>query len=446
MFENNFTKIPNEFAFCNQIANEEMLLYVLICINLIETKSISENEKNKYGIAYFNISDILNQLGIANNNTKRIIQIKSTILSLLKPKTINIGTKDAPQIITKQMINGIYTLNGKAITERESINNGTYIASVEVLKSNYFIVRDKDINAILSYASQNNIDKAKLIRYFCLIMREISHNKKGDNYDSRELRYGYMTQNFLLKQHKEIISNSSCITKYNTILQDLKLILFNNNYLTPSNHYISTYFTDNFRLDSDGNVFQSDIEKFNKYILENVNEKSLIKSDKKTSNKKRSIKKKISNAEKLLSGDVSNFSDEQIEQNVIKLNRLKDEHKKLQYKELVESEPEPTTQAQSESTTPIVRTFGKPKPVVPKAEPIEQPTPSQPVIDIVSGLDEEKSKRDLEYDAESVKMFLGNYAFLYKSELSHIRDKTLSIQKFCAKAHVSYSEYLQFIR
>ena len=84
---------------------------------------------------------------------------------------------------------------------------------------------------------------------------------------------------------KKLITDSRTIQRYNKILQDdLHLIRYNNNYLTPDKHYCTTFI---------GNW--DDEVNFNYQLQIEVSAKGLIYTDKVKSNVKRSVKQKINN-------------------------------------------------------------------------------------------------------------------------------------------------------
>lgn len=188
------------------------------------------------------------------NNTKIIGQIKEAIQSLLeKEYIINICNLDGEKRIDNK--NTFFCLELKPIPE-----------------DFYFMIRDDDIDKILKYCQTTNISKYDLIRYF-VACRRMSNN---------EANFGYLTQGKL----KQLIDDSRTIQRYNRILQDeLHLIRYDNNYLTPEKLYCRTF------------IGEYDDKSFDKKVKDTASFEGLVLTDKTKSNEKRSIKQKINNTE-----------------------------------------------------------------------------------------------------------------------------------------------------
>lgn len=209
------------------------------------------------------------------NNTKIIGEVKDAILSLIEKKyIINISNLDGEKSIDNK-------------------NSFFYLELPSPPDEFYFMIKDDDIDKILKYCQTKNLSKYDLIRYF-VACRRMSNNPE---------HFGFLTQLKL----KELINDSRTIQRYNNILQDeLHLIRYDNNYLTPEKKYCRTF------------IGLYDDELFDKKVKDMASFEGLVLTDKTKSNKKRSIKQKINNT------DVDDKT---------RIKQLEEELHKLKYKE-----------------------------------------------------------------------------------------------------------------
>ncbi len=238
-----FVKLPNDWYDSLNITNEEITLLILLYRNYMQYKSIS----------VCSLESLAKSMYINTNSNKSITSIyKDTISSL----------------IDKEFITGLYDLHYKEIAI-DDITNKNYIFYVELIPppdNNYFMVKDIDIDNIFKHLQGVNIDKFSIIRYFVACRRVVNTENK----------FGYLTQARL----KQLVNHSKTIQGYNKILQDdLKLIRYNNNYLTKERHYCTTFIG-----------LYNEKESFDKMVECEVENKGLVHTDKIKSNKKRKLK------------------------------------------------------------------------------------------------------------------------------------------------------------
>lgn len=243
MLENEFyIELKNDCYLDSSITNEQLVTYVLLQKNYNKAKQIS----------MVNINSLLDYMYLRKNDSKRFIKdIRTAINGLLD----------------KGLIKDIYDIHFNKVNFDTIDNKTTFIAEIEPCTTEYFKVYEKDIDIIFRYLKGTNIKKFNLLRYYIAVMRVISNQQ----------RFGYLTQ----KQCKELIGENKTISSYNDTLQDLQLIIFNNDYLISENQYSRTFF---------GKF--NDKDNFNKQLTAIVEYEGLIKTDKTSSNEKRSIKQK----------------------------------------------------------------------------------------------------------------------------------------------------------
>ncbi|EPY2277989.1 hypothetical protein ACXAT3_002741 [Clostridium sporogenes] len=264
-----FVQISNNMLIENKnskdnciLSNEALLIYILI--------SQTITLRNYYT---FSIYHLLDCLYVNHKQTVTIEKIKNCLLEL---NQMNIFTYYEDVYFHKQ------------VKDISKIKRGEkYFVEVNYLfDSNFFIVYDNEIKVILDYCKgKKNIDKFKLIGYFCyLIMRMNKENKICyPSFDKIEFDVGIGT--------KAIIS-------YNTILKELKLI----DYINAGYRVVRG------KVKQDVNYYcryedREYLKKYAKRFKEDNNLKVQTINEKKKSNKKRSLKQKINYLEKL--GDIS---------------------------------------------------------------------------------------------------------------------------------------------
>jgi len=174
------------------------------------------------------------------------------------------------ELIENEYIINMYDLSYKEIALSD-INKDSmfYVEIPKPLDTLYFKVFDRNVDTIFEYLQDKKLNKFSMIRYYIACCR-VSNNDSS---------IGYLTQGKL----KKLVSDSRTIQRYNNILQDeLQLIIYNNNYLTPDKHYCTTFIG---KWDDEVN--------FNKQLEIEVSSKGLVHTDKINSNKKRSFQQKI---------------------------------------------------------------------------------------------------------------------------------------------------------
>ena len=245
--ENDFIKLPNDIYDNLDITNEELTVLALMYRNYQLYKNIG-------------VCSIEMIVKIMRFNTQKnhdiVPTIKEAIFGLLE----------------KKFIVKILNIYKEEITV-EDIKKDTlfYVELVKPLDEYYFKVYDKDLDHIFKQLESDKTSKFNIVRYFIACCR-VSNN---------DSQFGYLSQGKL----KQLLNDSKTIHKYNIILQDeLHLIRYNNNFLTPERRYCTTF------------IGKYDDEKnFNLQLQIEVSAKNLIHTDKIVSNKRRSKKQEINN-------------------------------------------------------------------------------------------------------------------------------------------------------
>jgi len=291
--DNFHIRLPNNIYDNLSITNEELTILTLMYRNYMKQRNI--------GLCSIEILAKLMRVDISKNR-KIITTINDSISGLVEKNYII------------KLYNLHYELINADVLDRDTL---FYVELVEPPDDFYFVVHDRDIDSIFKYMQSLNIGKFGMIRYF-IACRRVANNQNN---------FGYLTQGKL----KSLVTDSRTIGRYNKILQDdLKLIIYNNSYLTEDKHYCTTYIGK-----------QGEEEDFNHNLQNEVSSKGLIHTDKVKSNKKRSTQQKINK-------NVDSLSVEELEALLIK-------KKALEYKE-----PDPII----EDIKPKTKHLGKKKKVV----------------------------------------------------------------------------------
>jgi len=269
--ENDFIKLPNDIYDNLDITNEELTVLALMYRNYQLYKNIG-------------VCSIEMIVKIMRFNTQKnhdiVPTIKEAIFGLLE----------------KKFVVKILNIYKEEITVGD-IKKDTlfYVELVKPLDEYYFKVYDKDLDHIFKQLESDKTSKFNIVRYFIACCR-VSNN---------DSQFGYLSQGKL----KQLLNDSKTIHKYNIILQDeLHLIRYNNNFLTPERRYCTTF------------IGKYDDEKnFNLQLQIEVSAKNLIHTDKIVSNKRRSKKQEINN----IANDVSKVSE---------LEKKQEQYKELEYK------------------------------------------------------------------------------------------------------------------
>ena len=218
------------------------------------------------------------------------------------------------ELIENEYITKMYDLTYKEIVLSDI--NKDFMFYVEIPKppdTLYFKVFDRNMDSIFNYLQDKKLNKFSMLRYYIACCR-VSNN---------DASIGYLTQGKL----KKLVSDSRTIQRYNNILQDeLQLIVYNNNYLTPDKHYCTTFIG---KYDDEVN--------FNKQLATEVSAKGLIHTDKVKSNERRSVKQEI-----------NNIDIEKDKERIRELEAKLRQYEELQYKEkpkddntYIEQKPKP---------------------------------------------------------------------------------------------------------
>jgi len=269
--ENDFIKLPNDIYDNMDITNEELTVLALMYRNYQLYKNIG-------------VCSIEMIVKIMRFNTQKnhdiVPTIKEAIFGLLE----------------KKFIVKILNIYKEEITV-DDIKKDTlfYVELVKPLDEYYFKVYDRDLDHIFKQLESDKTSKFNIVRYFIACCR-VSNN---------DSQFGYLSQGKL----KQLLNDSKTIHKYNIILQDeLHLIRYNNNFLTPERRYCTTF------------IGKYDDEKnFNLQLQIEVSAKNLVHTDKIVSNKRRSKKQEINN----IANDVSKISE---------LEKKQEQYKELEYK------------------------------------------------------------------------------------------------------------------
>ena len=269
--ENDFIKLPNDIYDNMDITNEELTVLALMYRNYQLYKNIG-------------VCSIEMIVKIMRFNTQKnhdiVPTIKEAIFGLLE----------------KKFIVKILNIYKEEITV-DDIKKDTlfYVELVKPLDEYYFKVYDRDLDHIFKQLESDKTSKFNIVRYFIACCR-VSNN---------DSQFGYLSQGKL----KQLLNDSKTIHKYNIILQDeLHLIRYNNNFLTPERRYCTTF------------IGKYDDEKnFNLQLQIEVSAKNLVHTDKIVSNKRRSKKQEINN----IANDVSKVSE---------LEKKQEQYKELEYK------------------------------------------------------------------------------------------------------------------
>lgn len=241
-----YVKVPNDYILSQNLNDKEFMVYILICRTLNEAK----------GCAFIQIQYLMHLMCCRPDRS----DIASDLISSLH------------SLQDKHMVSGIYDLFFNPITRFGK--SDSVIVEVPIVDRNYVPIYDNDVDKIMRYSKNTNINKYKLIRYFIAIKRVCNYVNDKTNI---QYHIGYLTQS----QCQNIIENYQSITRYNNILHDLGLICFNNNWCQPGGRYIKTYFNDT-----------NDQDRIDQYCELVAAQEGMIPTDKVKSNKRRSVAQK----------------------------------------------------------------------------------------------------------------------------------------------------------
>lgn len=231
-----YVKIKNEMYLSEDFTNEEVVTLTLLNRTFNEAR----------GISIITIEYLVKCLYCKTNNQRIITTIKNALISLYD----------------KGVIKNVYDIHYDKVEICNIKKDDIITLEIEQVKSEYFEVKDLDIDKVAQFCSTTNIDKFSLLRYAIAISRVVN-NESG---------FGYLTQGSC----KKIIGSHKSIKKYNEILDELKIFRHTSDYVTPIKEYVSTFFG---RYEDKSN-FDTQL----KYIIQ---ERKLIKIDKTDANNKR---------------------------------------------------------------------------------------------------------------------------------------------------------------
>lgn len=276
--EDFFITLKNDLYISNTISNAELVTFALIQKNYNTAKEVS----------LCSVNLLLDYMYIKHTNSKIAKDVKDSIKGLL--------IKDYITIVD---------LHYKEVDFNGLSNADLFYVCLDRFEDNYFKILERDLDIIFSYLTTTNIDKFAFTRYFIAIQRVISCSTS----------FGFLTQ----KKVRDLVGEGKTVSNYNRILQDeVCLIRYNNNYVTPEKEYCSTYF----------GRYQ-DVANFTKQLDIEIKEKRLVFSNKTKTNVKRSTKQKINRTEKDL---VVANKDDKIRELEEELSRLREGYGKLEIK------------------------------------------------------------------------------------------------------------------
>ena len=214
-FDSFFVPVSNKY-YNNVLSNEELVIYVLVKRNFSSAKELS----------VVSIDMLCKLLKI---NMSKNVRAKNKIL-------------DAINALVQKEILTCYDLNYKKV-EFKNVKKDIFLIQSENTTKNYFKVYDASLDKIIEYAKDKKLDTFALCRYYFAICRVCNCNSM----------IGYLSSTSVT-----FINNKKTCYKYNKILQDLKLIKYNTDFITAKQHNIATYFTTNINIDN--NKFKQYIE------------------------------------------------------------------------------------------------------------------------------------------------------------------------------------------
>jgi hypothetical protein len=275
----NYAVIANEVYNDKESSNEEVLVYCML--QRFYNKAKSE------GICSINIMKDLMHIDNRNKNTLDNLQ------------------KGISDCIEKELIYNLTDLKSKELI-LEGLKNDTIFKYTLDFPEKYFKVYEYMYHDIFKHLHEtsSNINKFALFRYFTSISRVI--NSESD--------FGYLSQTDV-----KFCGESRAIARYNSVLTDLKIFLYNNEYYTAEKHYNATFFG-----------WYGDNVNFDFQVKCQVDSRNLVKVD------KENIKVKVSNTQKINKTktkiETSN-KDEEIAMLKAKLLELEEEKKNIPVKE-----------------------------------------------------------------------------------------------------------------
>lgn len=246
MNKNYYVNIPkNIFTGENKLSNEELVIYLLLYRHLTIRNSF-----------IFTINKLLEFLRVSINQTKMKDKIKLILLNLQNKGMFKIYFRDKDVNILDDFLSNCNEIYYAYLNENINYN-------IDCVK-----IYDKEIDRILEYCNgKKNIDKYKLISYFCYLTIGLNCNngvyKPLPNQTIVDLSIG-----------------KKAIESYSEILRNLKLINFIGNYNEKVNGRLTHNLKYYYRFDSNKDILKKieeikDVKSKNDIKINNFTEEKL---------------------------------------------------------------------------------------------------------------------------------------------------------------------------
>ena len=297
--EKSFIILPHSCYDSKDISNEELTILALL----------HRNYNSATLRTLCSIQMLIDYMHKDSRVDRKIVKtIKDSIVSLMSKKykyKYNNKKDKKEYIIEKVYITELKDIHYNKITINDiKDKNYLFYVGLTTPENQFMMINNIDIDNIFNYIKGVSLNKFALIRYFIACKRVIQN----------EANFGFITQSKL----KSLISDSKTIQRYNKILQnDLNLIRYCNDYLTPDKHYCSTFIG-----------LYDNTNNFNEQLKFYVDSQGLIPTDKTKANEKRSSKQKINNISKKINNDTI-IAEKDIE--IEKLKAEVEKYKSMQY-------------------------------------------------------------------------------------------------------------------
>ena len=297
--EKSFIILPHSCYDSKDISNEELTILALL----------HRNYNSATLRTLCSIQMLIDYMHKDSRVDRKIVKtIKDSIVSLMSKKykyKYNNKKDKKEYIIEKVYITELKDIHYNKITINDiKDKNYLFYVGLTTPENQFMMINNIDIDNIFNHIKGVSLNKFALIRYFIACKRVIQN----------EANFGFITQSKL----KSLISDSKTIQRYNKILQnDLNLIRYCNDYLTPDKHYCSTFIG-----------LYDNTNNFNEQLKFYVDSQGLILTDKTKANEKRSSKQKINNINKKINDDTI-IAEKDIE--IEKLKAEVEKYKSMQY-------------------------------------------------------------------------------------------------------------------
>lgn len=194
MEERNYTTIDNEFIKGNKaLTTDELSILTIIAMN--------KTVKNQY---IFTIKNILKQLNITSNCTRKTNEIKNTLIQLNKCNVLDYYSSTLE--------------NDKTILDINTIDKTDIIHATTnlILQTGFTLIYDDEIHTILENANKYKADTYTLISLFVYICSYINNNEQDENY-----KLCYVSHETIMND-LDIAENT--IIKYIDILKQIHIL------------------------------------------------------------------------------------------------------------------------------------------------------------------------------------------------------------------------------